>query len=65
MTFINLIIIEIEKMRKEMLEEIKAQMMMNQQMIVESSTGFQERVMNIFSFLDIILQSILLHIKNK
>ena len=27
-----------------MLEEIKAQMVMNQQMIVDSSTGFQERV---------------------
>lgn len=31
-------------MRKEMLEEIKAQMSMNQQIIIESSTGFQERV---------------------
>ena len=41
-------------MRKEMLEEIKAQMVMNQQMIVESSTGFQERVIflrKIFFFL--------------
>jgi len=27
-----------------MLEEIKAQMSMNQQIIIESSTGFQERV---------------------
>jgi nucleoid DNA-binding protein len=35
---------QLEETRKQMFEEIQAQLQMNQQIIMENSTGFKERV---------------------
>jgi len=46
--FCALIYVEIEAMRKEMYEELKAQLQMNQQIIQEANTSFKERVNKYF-----------------
>ena len=38
------LIVEVEAMRKEMYEEMKAQLAINQQMILETNMSFKERV---------------------